>query len=94
MASGSLTLGTATASRALVTEQAALDLDTSQADRQQRDLQVWVPDTLVVTAGMRCNLTSVTGDPTLAGKHGTVIAVERDALRASRRFTLRLGNDT
>ena len=93
MAAGTHTYGTATSSRALVTEQTADDINTDTADRTQRTLQIWVPDDTTVAAGMLCTMIAVDGDSTLAGKSGTVLEVERDALRASRRFTIRLGND-
>lgn len=92
MADGAHTLGTAVRSWATVRQQSAADVPTVTADRTVRDLDVWVPLSTTVTAGMRCTIVSC-DDPTLTGDSGAVVTVERDTVRAVRRCVVRMSND-
>ena len=66
--------------------------DDTSMRRSVRELTVWVEDTYDAAAGQRLTVTFC-GDPTLVGKFGEVITVERDSLRAVRRLNVRMAND-
>ena len=91
MSDGTLTAGTVTRVRALIREPSVVDTDTQTADRTVRDLDMWVEDCALVVAGMRATIHEC-GDLTLVGEAGTVLTVERDTFRASRRITVRMTN--
>jgi hypothetical protein len=58
-----------------------------------RDLRVWVDDTASVETGDRFTVLYCPDDQTLNGVIGTVTDVDRDPIRAVRRFTVRLVSD-
>ena len=67
-------------------------VDDINVRRTVRELTVWDEDTYDAAAGQRLTVT-VCGDPTLVGKFGEVITVERDSIRAVRRLAVRCAND-
>jgi hypothetical protein len=78
---------------ALVRQASATLVDGQTVRRDVRELSVWVDDSYTTpTAGQRCTFVTV-GDDTLCGKFGEVTAVDRDAIRAVRRLTVRIAND-
>lgn len=76
--------------RALVRADAGL-VDDQNVRRNVRDLKVWIDDDGTAQAGQRLTVTSC-HDATLVDVYGQVVTVERDALRAVRRLTVRVGN--
>jgi len=93
MAAGGATLGTGTTYDAAVMTQTVTDEAGANVDRVVRDLLVWVDDVPgSIEAGDRMTFTT-TRDASLTGQYGTVLAVDRDSMRAVRRCTVRLGND-
>lgn len=67
-------------------------VDSQNVRRDMRQLRVWIADGDEAAAGQRMTIVSC-GDPTLVGRFGQVISVERDSIRAVRRMTVRLAND-
>lgn len=89
---GAIELDTGTEAACLVRQELVDQQDSQTVRRDVRDLVVWVADTYTPTTGQRCTFVT-TSDPTLDGRYGEVITVERDSIRAVRRILVRIGND-
>ena len=58
----------------------------------ERVLAVKLADTACPSTGDRLEIVTCTGDPTLDGKYGTIVDVDRDTIRCTRRVTVRMDN--
>lgn len=89
----STTTTTAVDIPALIRSELVELVDAQNVRRSVRELRVWIDDSdVAVSAGQRLTVTG-SGDVTLLDRGGEIIDVERDTIRATRRVTVRLGND-
>jgi len=91
-AGATVTLTTGTTWRARISTQVTTDTDTTTADRETRDVTVWLPPDAGVSAGDRCTIVTC-ADSSLVGEAGRVLTVERQTTRAVRRATVRMFRD-